>query len=237
MKNISKIFICSITLITIFSFNQKQDLKLDNESFLLGTISDYMGRIVMTNEKDKIDNYGYSEKSLVTKINSLLIEKYDDLSIRNIETGIPGDVGTKLYSKKLAEKINSNYTFDKFNLSQNNDTIFYGKLKTNILETELQKISFIIGAYSRFGEQKNGKYYIRLLNSTSKFNECEKILRDLNCENIETEFIKNIPLNQLIYFKPSKKLKKYFDNYMYLRNQIKIDQDKMFKELSEKHTK
>jgi hypothetical protein len=237
MKNIGKIFICIIGLSTIFSFNQKQDLKLDNESFLLGTLSDYMGRIVMTNEKDKIDNYGYSEKSLVTKINSLLIEKYDDLSIRNIETGTPGYVGTKLYSKKLAEKINSNYTFEKFNLSQNNDTIFYEKLKTNIFETELQKISFIIGAYSRFGEQKNGKYCIRLFNSTSKFNECEKILRDLNCENIETEFIKNIPLNQLVYFKPSKKLKKYFDNYIYLRNQIKIDQDKMFKELSEKHTK
>lgn len=227
-------FIC---LIVIFSFDMKKDLKLDSESFLLGTISDYMGRIVITNEKDKIDNYGYSEKCLVNKIDSLLIDKYDDLVIENIESKITYNISTKMYSKKLAEKINSNYTFDKFNLSNNNDTIFYGILKPKILETELQKISFIIGVYSRFGEQKNGKYCIRLFNSTSKFNKCEKILKELNCENIETELIKNIPLNQLVYFKPSKKLNIYFENYIYLRKQIQIDQDKMFKELSEKYKK
>ncbi|KFC60638.1 hypothetical protein FEM08_06800 [Flavobacterium gilvum] len=226
-----KIFFCLFGLIAIVSFSQKDDLFLDGESFLLGTVSDYMGRKVFTNENDKIEQYGFYEKSLVDKICSLLVGKYDDLLIKKIET--TGD--RKICSKKLAEKINASYTYYKSGIIQNNEPVFYGQLQTNILTTELQKISFIVGAYSRFGSHENERYCIRLYNSMGHFSVCKKILKELKCEKIEVKIIENIPVNQLVYFEPSKKLMEYLVNYAYLRNQIEEDEKKTFKELSEKY--
>ena len=230
-KSIMKIFFYLFGLFTIVSFNQRDDLVLDGESFLLGTVSDYMGREVFTNEKDKIEQYGFHEKCLVNKIYYLLIGEYSDLLIKKFET--TGD--RKICSEKLAEKINSNYNYYKSNITQNNEPVFYGELKTNILTTELQKISFIVGAYSRFGSHENERYCIRLYNSMSHFNECKIILKELNCEKIEVKIIENIPLNQLIYFKPSKEVMKYLVNYAYIRNQIEEDEKKIFQELTEKY--
>lgn len=237
MKRKKKVLVCLISLISIFTFGQRKDLILDNESFLLGTLSDYMGRLVSQDEEDKIDNYGYFEKSLVLKIDSLFIANYDDLLIKKIETEEIFSNGSKMYSKNLANKINANYTYKVYGWSQKNDTIFYGKLKENVFENELKKVSFIIGAYSRFGEQKDKKYCLKFNNSLSKFAECEKILKELDCEKVEIEIIKNIPTTQLIYFKPSKKLEQYFEKYKYLRKQITESRDDMIKELNKKHNK
>lgn len=82
MKRKKKILICLISLISLFTFGQKKDLILDNESFLLGTLHDYMGRRVSQNDEDKIDDYGFFEKSLVLKIDSLFKANYDDLLIK-----------------------------------------------------------------------------------------------------------------------------------------------------------
>lgn len=226
-----KIFFYLFGLITIVSFNQRDDLVLDGESFLLGTVSDYMERDVFTNKKDKIEQYGFYEKSLVNKIYYLLIEKYNDLLIKKFETS--GD--RVICSEKLAEKINSNYNYYKSTITQNNDSVFYRKLKPNILKTELQKISFVVGAYARFGSNHDGRYYIRFVSSMSHFDVCKKTLKELNCENIEVEITKTIPESQLIYFKPSKELMKYMVNYAYLRNQIEEDEKKTFQELTEKY--
>jgi hypothetical protein len=226
-----KIFFFLFGLIAIVSFNQRDDLVLDGESFLLGTVSDYMGREVFTNEKDKIEQYGFYEKSLVNKIYYLLIEKYNDLLIKKFETS--GD--RVICSEKLAEKINSNYNYYKSNITQNNDSVFYRKLKPNILKTELQKISFVVGAYARFGSHQDARYYIRFVSSMSHFDVCKKTLKELNCENIEVEITKTIPESQLIYFKPSKEVMKYLVNYAYIRNQIEEDEKKTFQELTEKY--
>jgi hypothetical protein len=228
-----KIFFFLFGLIGIVSFNQSDDLVLDGESFLLGTVSDYMGREVLTNEKDKIEQYEFYEKCLVNKIYSLLIGKYSDLLIKKFET--TGD--RKICSKKLAEKINANYSYYKSGAVENNEPVFYGQLKTNILTTELQKISFIVGAYSRFGSHENERYCIRMFNSEGHFDVCKIIVKELNCEEIEIKIkiVDNIPTNQLIYFKPSKELMKYFVNYAYIRNQIEEDEKKTFQELTEKY--
>lgn len=238
MKNKIKIFICLFGLTAISSFGQNVDLVIDSESFLLGTISDYEERNVITNEKDYLEEYGFYEKCLVNKICSLLVGKYDDLLIKKLET--TGSM--KICSKKLVEKISSNYTFHKSEVTQNNESIFYGKMNEDALKTELQKISFIVGVYSRFGkddiytslrDKNSGRYCII---SWCQFNECKKILKELKCKQIEVKEVNdNIPSYRLVYFNPSKKLIKYIDNYAYLRNQIKEDSKKTFKELSEKY--
>lgn len=237
MKRKKKILICLISLISLFTFGQKKDLILDNESFLLGTLHDYMGRRVSQNDEDKIDDYGFFEKSLVLKIDSLFKANYDDLLIKKIEPVQIIGYGYRINSKKLAAKINSNYTYKEYSWSQKKDTTFYGKLKENVFENELKKISFIIGAYSHFGEQKDKRYSLRFVNSLSKFAECEKTLKELGCKKIEIKIIKAIPTTQLIFFKPSKKLELYFEKYNYLRKQILESRDEIIKELDKRHNK
>ena len=90
-------------------------------------------------------------------------------------------------------------------------------MKVNLFKTNLQKISFIIGVYSRYGEPNETRYCIRLFNSYSKYDYCVAILKQLKCENIEKKIINNIPTNQLVYFDPSRELKKYLDAYKFLR--------------------
>jgi hypothetical protein len=237
MKRKKKILICLISLISLFTFGQKKDLILDNESFLLGTLHDYMGRRVSQNDEDKIDDYGFFEKSLVLKIDSLFKANYDDLLIKKIEPVQIIGYGYRINSKKLAAKINSNYTYKEYSWSQKKDTTFYGKLKENVFENELKKISFIIGAYSHFGEQKDKRYSLRFVNSLSKFAECEKILKELGCKKVEIKIIKAIPTTQLIFFKPSKKLELYFEKYNYLRKEILESRDEIIKELDKRHNK
>lgn len=237
MKRKNKISICLISLISVFAFGQKKDLILDNESFLLGTLHDYMGRRVSQNDEDKIDDYVFFEKSLVLKIDSLFKANYDDLLIKKTEPAQIFGYGYRINSKKLAAKINSNYTYKEYSWSQKKDTTFYGKLKENIFENELKKISFIIGAYSHFGEQKDKRYSLRFVNSLSKFAECEKILKELGCKKIEIKIIKAIPTTQLIFFKPSKKLELYFEKYNYLRKEILESRDEIIKELDKRHNK
>lgn len=231
MKRKKKILICLISLISLFTFGQKKDLILDNESFLLGTLHDYMGRRVSQNDEDKIDDYGFFEKSLVLKIDSLFKANYDDLLIKKIEPVQIIGYGYRINSKKLAAKINSNYTYKEYSWSQKKDTTFYGKLKENVFENELKKISFIIGAYSHFGEQKDKRYSLRFVNSLSKFAECEKILKELGCKKVEIKIIKAIPTTQLIFFNPSKKLELYFEKYNYLRKEILESRDEILKGL------
>lgn len=220
-----------MSLISVFTFGQKKDLILDTESFLLGTLSDYMGRRVSQNDEDKIDNYGSYEKSLVLKIDSLFKADYEDLLINKTEPIQIFGYGYKINSKKLAAKINSNYTYKVYSWSQKKDTTLYGKLKENIFENELKKISLIIGAYSRFGEQIDKRYSLRFANSLSKFSECEKILKELGCKKVEIKINKARPTTQLIFFKPSKKLKLYLKKYNYLRKQILEDLEKILREL------
>lgn len=231
MKRKKKILICLISLISLFTFGQKKDLILDNESFLLGTLHDYMGRRVSQNDEDKIDDYGSFEKSLVLKIDSLFKVNYDDLLIKKTEPVQIFGYGYRINSKKLAAKINSNYTYKEYSWSQKKDTTFYGKLKENVFENELKKISFIIGAYSHFGEQKDKRYSLRFVNSLSKFAECEKILKELGCKKVEIKIIKAIPTTQLIFFNPSKKLELYFEKYNYLRKEILESRDEILKGL------
>jgi hypothetical protein len=237
MKRKKKILVCFISLISIFTFGQKKDLILDKESFLLGTLNDYMGRRVSQDDEDKIDNYGSFEKSLVLKIDSLFTSNFDDLLIKKTEPVQVFEYEYKINSKKLAAKINSNYTYKKYSWSQKKDTTFYGKLKENVFDNELKKISFIIGAYSRFGEQKDKRYSLRFVNSLSKFAECEKILKELGCKKVEIKIIKAIPTTQLIFFKPSRKLELYFGKHKYLNKQIIESRDDIIKELNERHNK
>lgn len=91
----------------------------------------------------------------------------------------------------------------------------------HIFETDLQKISFVTGTYTRFSspeETGDSIYTIKLADSDSKAQTCTKLLKELGCTNIEYIYYKDDISNvSIIHFIPTSDLKKYFDQYAYLR--------------------
>ena len=232
MQHKTIIFAFLVVLTTQRNYSQDRQLKLDKESFLLGTLSDYMGRIVISNQNDKIDVY---DNPMAETITSLFKAEYADYRTEVNEDPRYHFKTTTIYSEKLSKKINLNYTFEKFALTHpKKDTVFYGKLKENLFQTELQKISFIVGLYSQSGVENETRYCIRLSNSARKFAEAEKALKELKCKNVEVEIKKNIPTQFILYFEPSATLKKYLKEYRFLRKDMQKEADKRFKLLTTK---
>jgi hypothetical protein len=256
MKKIS-FFLIVFTILIFFTFQfvdgqnpityefqdqQKTDPKLilDKDYFLLGTLSDYLGRQKTYKNDDFIDHYYKGESLLISYIMNMYSDESPDFVVEKNQYPY-NSVTDILKSKKIANKINSfyNYKFEggfmmdpsvyklkakefkkcleDFNKStEPKDTVYVGTMKANLFKTNSQRISFIIGAYSRFGEPNENRYCIRLFNSTSKYEYCTVILKQLKCKNIENKIINNIPTNQLVYFNPSRELKKYLDAYKFL---------------------
>ena len=217
------------------------ELILDKDYFLLGTLSDYMGRQKTYKNDNFIDNYYEGETLLMSYIMKIYSDESPEFVVEKSQNPY-SSVTDILNSKKIADKMNSFYNFkndggfridpsffklkakefrkslDDFNKSTDTkDTVYVGTMKENLFRNNLQKNSFIIGVYSRFGEPNETRYCIRMFNSTSKYDYCIAILKQLKCKNIEKKIINNIPTNQLVYFKPSRELKKYLDEYKFLR--------------------
>lgn len=217
------------------------ELILDKDYFLLGTLSDYLGRQKSYKNESFIDEYYEGESSLMSYIIQIYSSENPEFVIEKSQNPYSSAIDI-LNSKKIAAKMNSFYNFtndggfrmdpsiskhgwkefrkslDDFHKStEPKDTIYVGTLKANIFKTKAQKISFIVGIYSRYGLPYTPKSCIRMYNSQSKYDCCLAILKQLKCENIEKEITTNmIPTNQTIYFKPSPELKKYIDKYQTL---------------------
>ncbi len=220
------------------SNGQNSILKIDHDYFLVGTLSDYMGREKYKKIEKRVDVYYQSEKKMCLLIDSIFRPTYPDLvfSAEKNETTLKDEF--ELYSESLARNIEKFYNyepsgrkeysgeadFETLNIDSLTktkdfstiyfDTIYTGKLKLDIFKTELQKISFIVGAYIRFGDYINSKYQISIPNSASKVSVLVKLLKDIGCSDVKYE-IKNkyIPVGHTVFFYPTDGLKTYFDKY------------------------
>ncbi|PRZ26464.1 hypothetical protein [Flavobacterium granuli] len=215
------------------------ELILDKDYFLLGTLSDYLGREKTYKNDDFVDNYYKGGTSLMSYIMKIYSDESPEFVVEKNQYPY-NSVQDILRSKKISKKMNSFYDFkheggfkyfldpkdkewrkkqdDYYKSTEPKDTVYVGTMKANLFKTNVQKISFIIGAYSRYGEQKETRYCISLYNSVSKYEYCIAILKQLKCTNIEKKITdNNIPTNKLVYFKPSRELKKYLDAYKFLR--------------------
>lgn len=175
-----------------------QDFALNKNYFLLGTLNDYIGRNQFSNNKELIESYKFHEKPLVDKISSLYKQKKISL-----------DTIKKIYVFKdlaLNDSINSFYTFDSFQLAYpEKDSIFKGKLKTDIFKTNEEKISFLLGCLSRYsiniGLKLNKKEFcIQYSNSRNKFEITHNIIEELGFSINKIETLENIPRINRIYF-------------------------------------
>ena len=203
----NKIIVIIFLIISQTSFGQRNNVKVDFTYLTLGTLSDEMGRTIITANDDKIDSYYKREENLTQFLFENLKSDYQDLE--------KDDINNLLKSKKLSKKLNLFYSFEYDNLLTNEkyDSIFIGKLNSLKINTKIKQLSFISGVFIRNGVITNNQYKIQLFNSTSKYLVCEEILKKLKCKNVKVEVIEAIPYNNIVYFEPSKELLTYIKKY------------------------
>ncbi|HLN21021.1 MAG TPA: hypothetical protein VK213_08020 [Bacteroidales bacterium] len=201
-------------------------------SFILGTLDDYMGRALYPEVENRIDRFYDYEYPLIQKLDSLINPLVSDYE-RRLGKDSPNFL---IFSKQLTFLINRNYNYiDSHSRTMNHDTVYYGVLRNNLFDSDLKKISFLTGAYIRYGNKTGNLYSISLSNSVSKIKTCEVFLKDLGCKEVVYTISENTrPTGVRVTFHPTELLLRYFSNYFYLRDQIDKNFEKKIKKLKKK---
>lgn len=235
MKSLTLIPI--LFLCALFCNGQSSKIQMHYEFFLLGTLNDYMGREKYNEVINRVDEYNQNSKSLVLFIDSVFKDKYRDVVVTTNKT----NDRLELHSKLLSQKMNDFYFYEpssrmaysgeadirtlNFDSLVNTsgfpwnyfDTIYAGRIKEDIFKNDIERISFIAGAFIRFGGEQDSLYYISVANSKSKVRVATEQLKNLKCTNIEYVVKKDyIPVGHTVYFTPTAELK----NYLKALNQI-----------------
>ena len=220
-------FLFTLLLCSLLSKAQFDGEKYDKESFLIGMLNEYMGyQRTFTNR----DDFYYQRVDIMSKHNlknSLFIDSmfnldYTDITIVN--NGAPQ--GIKMYSPTLSLKIDDYYNYKPNGITTlPGDTVYGGNLKKEKFKTEKQKLSFLLGAYLRYGgdkvrtnsiiqllkkekllnkekEYENVSYGLFMPNAPTKAKICVEFLKDLACKNVEYVFRKSIPAGNFVIFIP-----------------------------------
>ena len=184
--------------------NSKQTVSIDPVYFVLGTLSDYMGRFSYVKREKQVDRYYPFEKPLV---NYLTLYIKTELNI-TVDTIFEKSNHCEMYSDELSKKLNS----------------FYGEkdeLLSNKFETKNQFYSFLAGAYYRYGEKLDSSIYKIQLTNSPNHHICYELLKKSGCENVLYEYLKNIPAQFMYFFEPTEELKKYFDSIEFEKEILK----------------
>jgi len=173
----------------------KVDVELfDPVYFILGTLSDYMGRFQYVDRKMQVDRYYSAEKPLV---DYLTVYIKTDLNIE-VDTVFEESNLIEMYSDELSKTLNS----------------FYGEkdeLITSKFETKKQIFSFLAGVYYRYGEKLDTVIYKIQLANSPKHLDCYELLKRIGCEQIFYKYLRSIPAQFIIYFEPTEELKNYLE--------------------------
>jgi hypothetical protein len=172
---------------------QNAEPEINTLYFVLGTLSDYMGRPAYIDKEYQVDSYYYYEEPLVRYLDSLIMA---ELMIDVSETFINGRYET--YSEELSEIINSFYQ----------DGLVYSSL----FDSAGQVCSFLTGKYYRYGEQLNDSVFkIQIPNSPNHM-LIDTLLRRMDCTDIYLTHLKTLPAQFIYYFIPPAELKVCFMN-------------------------
>ena len=214
--------ICSLIILSQ-TLSAQQLNKTQREYFILGTLSDYMGRSLNPREKNLLDSYYAYEGPLVTILDSLLKIEYsasDYASEKSFRSN--GRLSRfKISSDIISSKLNSYYKFKPSgSFTMEYDTIYRGTLKDDIFKTDAEKLAFLTGVYVRFGMHNDTAYEISIANSISKALVCYHLLKEFNCKPTYSIWQNYIPVGHHIYFHPSEELKAYLLQFMYARERL-----------------
>jgi hypothetical protein len=176
------------------SITEKDTITLDPQYFILGTLSDYMGRFEYVDREKQIDRYYPYEKPVVDYLTKYIKNELDI----SVKTVFEQSLHSEMFSEELSKTLNN----------------FYGEndeLLDNKFETLNQKYSFITGVYYRYGFSNNSNISKIQLANSPKHKSCYLLLKQIGCENIFYQYLRNIPAQYIIYFEPTSELKKYFE--------------------------
>lgn len=216
-------FIIIPVLCIVKSFSQTPNRSLsfgqfnfEKESFLIGTLDDYMGHHQTFNPTgDKfyyqmVDIYFQDEKKIALLIDSLFKFENTDLHINN--NGSSKRI--KLYSATLSKKVDKYYIYKPSgSYTVSNDTIYSGSLKKDMIKTDEQKLSFLVGVFLRNGGTTDSKEcFISTPNSPNKAKLCTEFLKEFSCKNVELKVLNNIPTGYWVFFEPSEKINEIIRN-------------------------
>ena len=223
-----KIFIIILISISSKFYCQKNNIKLDKDYFVIGTLTDEMGRIKDYKDNETVEKSTFDNFILKYNFNFLKAD-YDDLVIDSAlvrQTDLYGDyidiMNTSLKSKKFAFKVNQLYTY-QFGLEEKGEVIdstYTGTLKKNIFKNNFQRLSFLTGVYCTNGITNEQKYCIKFVNSIGKYSVCVDALKKMGCKNVELIVTEAVPWSEAIYFEPTELLKSYLNEFEPIRIRI-----------------
>lgn len=176
------------------------DTILDPTFFVLGTLSDYMGRFQYVDREKQVDRYYPFEKPLVNYLTGYIHKELYMV----VDTVFEKSDHCKMFSDELSKALNS----------------FYGEkdeLLNSKFETKNQIYSFLAGVYCRYGDKLDSSIYKIQLANSPKHQNCHEFLKQVGCENIFYQYLRHIPAQFIIYFEPTDELKRYLDSIEYER--------------------
>jgi hypothetical protein len=215
------LLIAAVLFFSSLSFAQFNFAKYDKESFLIGTLDDYMGhQQTFINSGDgfyfqMVDIFFQGEMKKAQLIDSLFRNENPDLRLENNGAS----KGIKLYSATLSKKINRYYNYKPTgSYTIFHDTIYTGNLNRELITTDEQKLSFLAGCFFRTGlEAGANEFVMNIPNSASKAKLCAEFLKELGCKNVEYKIRTGyIPVGHSVIFEPSKKIRQVIEEVQFL---------------------
>lgn len=241
--------LCYYILVLIFLFcstpvkAQFDNKKYDKESFVVGLLNEYMGykRIFVPESEGyhydflaKVESFPFKyAPNYALFIDSLFSPAYPDIYFM-------GSKGVTVYSPTLSKVIDTYYEW-KPSKFQGRDTVgmkpsfvwlmhketltYTGVLQKEAFETMKQKLSYIMGAYLRFGgtnsENEGGKYRLFMPNAAYKAEACAELLKQSGFKNVVYTFIEgNIPTPHIVTFDASENLEEVLNDAVQLKKEI-----------------
>ena len=190
-------------------------IDLDSFFFLLGTLSDYMGRSIKESEEDYVDRYLLGEEPLY----EFLMTYLEGITKSPLTLDTIGKKRVSIRSENLAERIRPFYQLIHEGRSSKDGKIWEKrrnyKLKEDIFDNKLQKQSFLTGVILRHGQEIHPDIYkLSLNNSISLEKKIIQLLYELGCTKLFFERKTNrIPVSFTIYFKVPSSLESAMMNY------------------------
>lgn len=221
MKQFPFFLLLLVAINSKVSLAQQSDyLDFDKESFLIGTLSDFKGREQVFSQGindtyfERVDIYAQQEKRIAYLVNFLFKEEYPDIQFNN-----NGPLRRlQIHSSALSKLIDSYYTYQPVENSTTQDEgMHIGSIDIERFKTPKQKLSFLAGAYLRYGSIKHNdsmeepQYIYDIANSLSKTKVCEAFLAELGCTNIQEVTNEYMPTKKEILFIPSEQILKMIE--------------------------
>lgn len=223
-----------IAFILFYASSVSGQDKVDLTYFTLGLVSDYYGRTIVKDDKlesTKIDRFHETQIDILDFLDSLINEenklrdKENRIMKKRTRVKEPNCTNCNeffdYYSKALSKDLNSKY---KFKFAQSWDLkerkMYRGRIKISDFENELQRLSFLSGAYLTSGTKEGDIFIYHLANSVEKFDLIVKSLKKLDCEIKDAKVEGGTPASQKVYFIPSKKLRLQLAKYDGLKKKI-----------------